>query len=605
MSVTGGMIGFMKRMLEEYKSLRGRTKDSGVRPFWDVVVITTADEDQRKAFQLQIDDKAGRRELPLDLPIHVVTDPPGTRIGNGGSTLTALEHLHNEYGAEMYQMKTLLIHAGGWSQRMPSASVLGKVFSALPHGEPLYQMLDLKLAMYWSLVDKMKPGVLLVCADDFLVYNLGSDSDWSIPDTGFTAFAHPSSIEMGRTHGVYVIADQDKINRQRHVSIEECLEVLQKPTDERMEKQGAILEGQGPFVFADDLTLEGKVVYTDSSFYFGTDVMKSLLDLKKKIGHITCEIDAYGDFLQALGPRATAEYIDMTGNISLMTSDLKDTRMKVFNHLKGTDIHLLVMNASKFIHIGTTKEYIYHLCEDKEFQQQLSFSKDVFNVWTDSFNHNNHKRPKMEHESFGCVMHSLLPKTSSTPVRSVMEYCHFDVPVSVQHNTIVSNCQFLLAKVSNPPMVLTVPKGCFLHTVPICVDDSTEFVTIFLDIFDNIKKSCSSEDVTSLSFLGKTIEDFCSSSDLTVKELIPKDSSGNAADKISLWTLKLFAAQSSMTESFYFSLTEMKHLISGKKTAEPSSRRRLSMADLLKVKDVAAMLKYRRNLFQAITAAKN
>ncbi|XP_067661477.1 fucose-1-phosphate guanylyltransferase-like [Haliotis asinina] len=605
MSVTEGMIGFMKRMLEEYKTLRGRTKDSGVRPFWDVVVITTADEDQRKAFQLQIDDKAERRELPLDLPIHVVTDPPGTRIGNGGSTLTALEHLHAEYGEDMYQKKVLLIHAGGWSQRMPSASVLGKVFSALPHGEPLYQMLDLKLAMYWSLVDKMKPGVLLVCADDFLVYNLGSDSDWSIPDTGFTAFAHPSSIETGRTHGVYVIADQDESIRKKHITIKKCLEVLQKPTDERMEKQGAVLEGQGPFEFADGLTLEGKVVYTDSSFYFGTDVMKSLLDLKKKIGQITCEIDAYGDFLQALGPRATSDYIDLTGNISLMTADLKDTRMKVFDHLKGTDIHLLVMNASKFIHIGTTKEYIYHLCEDKEFQQQLSFSKDVFNVWTDSFNYNNHKMPKMEYESLGCVMHSSLPKTSSTPIRSVMEYCHFDVPVSVQPDTIISNCQYQLAEVSHAPKVLTVPKGCFLHTVPICIDNRTEYVTIFLDIFDNIKKSCFSDKVTSLSFLGKTIEDFCSSSNLTLKELIPKDTSGNAVDKLSLWNLKLFATQSSMTESFDFSLTEMKHLISGKKMTEPTSCRRLSMADLLKVKDVAAMLKYRRNLFQAITASKN
>ncbi len=52
-----------------------------MRPFWDVVMLTTADEDQRTAFNLQIEDKMERKELPLNLPIYVVADPPGPRIG--------------------------------------------------------------------------------------------------------------------------------------------------------------------------------------------------------------------------------------------------------------------------------------------------------------------------------------------------------------------------------------------------------------------------------------------------------------------------------------------------------------------------------------------
>lgn len=60
----------------------GKKKDSLGRAFWDLVVITTADEAQKEAFQLQIDEKFRRHELPVDLTVHVVPDPPGVRTGN-------------------------------------------------------------------------------------------------------------------------------------------------------------------------------------------------------------------------------------------------------------------------------------------------------------------------------------------------------------------------------------------------------------------------------------------------------------------------------------------------------------------------------------------
>ena len=59
----------------------GGKKDSGVRPFWDVLVLTTIDTLQQEAFQLQIEEKSQRGELPVDLDIHVICDPPGVRIG--------------------------------------------------------------------------------------------------------------------------------------------------------------------------------------------------------------------------------------------------------------------------------------------------------------------------------------------------------------------------------------------------------------------------------------------------------------------------------------------------------------------------------------------
>lgn len=51
------------------------------KEFWDVVVLTAVDEDQRIAYEFQIKEKLSRRELPLGVPYHVFADPPGFKIG--------------------------------------------------------------------------------------------------------------------------------------------------------------------------------------------------------------------------------------------------------------------------------------------------------------------------------------------------------------------------------------------------------------------------------------------------------------------------------------------------------------------------------------------
>ena len=56
-------------------------KDASQGTFWDVVVITTADYAQKHVFELQIESKRKRNELPLNFPIYVVADPPGPKIG--------------------------------------------------------------------------------------------------------------------------------------------------------------------------------------------------------------------------------------------------------------------------------------------------------------------------------------------------------------------------------------------------------------------------------------------------------------------------------------------------------------------------------------------
>ena len=54
-------------------------------PFYDMVVLTAADKDQADAFQKQVDDKMDRGHLPLGVPYHVFSDPPGPKVGESNN----------------------------------------------------------------------------------------------------------------------------------------------------------------------------------------------------------------------------------------------------------------------------------------------------------------------------------------------------------------------------------------------------------------------------------------------------------------------------------------------------------------------------------------
>ena len=80
-----------------------------------------------------------------------------------------------------------------------------------------------------------------------------------------TALARPSSLYIGTTHGVYVMPERGS---QTLVDLSPCLEVLQKPSVEKMRKLGAVLDNGGE-----------EIVYSDSAFWFNMATMKKLINL--------------------------------------------------------------------------------------------------------------------------------------------------------------------------------------------------------------------------------------------------------------------------------------------------------------------------------------
>lgn len=84
----------------------------------------------------------------------------------------ALVELEKLYPKDLGESKVLLIHAGGFSKRLPNVSVTGKIFAVLPFGDPIFTMLEMKLASYIEFPARMSPGVSFFPCHALLCYRV-------------------------------------------------------------------------------------------------------------------------------------------------------------------------------------------------------------------------------------------------------------------------------------------------------------------------------------------------------------------------------------------------------------------------------------------------
>ena len=123
-----------EKKIQQFEAIRGKVKDNN-QAFWDIVVLSALDPSQKTAYEVQLKEKLERKELPLFTEYFVVNDTVGCKVGNGGGVLAVLDELEKIYGEELEKLKILILLSGGYSQRLPSASLLGKIFTAMPLGE--------------------------------------------------------------------------------------------------------------------------------------------------------------------------------------------------------------------------------------------------------------------------------------------------------------------------------------------------------------------------------------------------------------------------------------------------------------------------------------
>nr|XP_012803208.2 fucose-1-phosphate guanylyltransferase isoform X1 [Jaculus jaculus] len=575
-----------QRKLRRFSELRGKPVAAG--EFWDVVAITAADDKQELAYKQQLTEKLRRKELPLGVQYHVFVDPAGTKIGNGGSTLCALQCLESLYGDKWNSFTVLLIHSGGYSQRLPNASVLGKIFMAVPLGNPIYQMLELKLAMYIDFPARMSPGVLVTCADDIELYSIGKFDCISFNKPGFTALAHPSSVAVGTTHGVFVLDSSNPVEH-RDLEYRLCHRFLHKPSVEDMQHFHAVcrpgnvpqqdLAGEGTAC----LQLDSEYVYTDSLFYMDHKSAKKLLDFYEDIGTLNCEIDAYGDFLQALGPGATVEYTRNTSNVTKEESPLVDMRQRIFHLLKGTPLNVIVLNNSKFYHLGTIEEYLFHFTSGSSLGTELGLQPIAFSVLPDN---------TVCSGRMSCIIHSILDSRCSVAPGSVVEYSRLGADVSIGENSIVSSSHF------TPHTAL--PANSFVCSLSLKINGHSQYSTVVFGMQDNLKNTVKTlSDMKELQFFGVCFPTCLARWNLKVTEELFSGSKVH----LSLWNARIFPVCSSRTESVAASL-KMLNAVKNSTVFSLNDFKLLSIEEMLVHKDVQDMIAYRDQIFLEISVNK-
>ncbi|NWZ87295.1 FPGT guanylyltransferase, partial [Poecile atricapillus] len=549
---------------------------------WDVVLLTAADAAQAGAFREQLAEKLRRGQLPRNVRYLVCADPPGPRIGNGGSTLHALRCLEEQYGDQWTSFTVLLIHSGGYSQRLPSASALGKIFTAVPLGDPVYQMLELKLAMYIDFPRHMKPGVLITCSDDIELYSTGATETITFDKPGFTALAHPSDLAVGTTHGVFVL-DPSSFSGTGGVEYGSCYRFLHKPDVETMQQSGAVCvrrdhpQLSSPGSRGDSDTAP-ECVYTDSVFYMDHSTAKQLLLFYKQMGTLCCEIDAYGDFLQALGPGATPDYTKNTSNVSKEDSGLVGVRQQLYSLLQGTALNVIVLNNSQFYHIGTTQEYLFHFTAESKLRFELDLQPVAFSIFPDT-------AKSLDQLS---IIQSILEPGCVIGPGSVIEYSRIGPEVSVGKGSIVSGSCIYFS--------VDIPSNCFLSSVSVKVTDRVEYVTMAFGVGDDLKRSVKLlSDIRSLRFFGASFPECLDLWSIEASDQL--FSSGDTS--LGLWTARIFPVCSTLSESVRISLN-MLNAVQHKSAFKLSGFQLLSVEEMLTYKDVEDMLRFRKQIYDEI-----
>ncbi|NXR12910.1 FPGT guanylyltransferase, partial [Semnornis frantzii] len=500
--------------------------------------------------------------------------------GNGGSTLHVLQCLEELYGDKWTSFTVLLIHSGGYSQRLPSASALGKIFTAVPLGDPVYQMLELKLAMYIDFPRQMAPGVLVTCSDDIELYSTGEAEALAFRQPGFTALAHPSELALGTTHGVFVL-DPSRVSGRAGLLAVPCQRFLHKPDVGTMRQCGAVLarpSRAGPCSSGEqsDPGTGSECVYTDSVFYIHHSTAEQLLAFYKQIGSLCCEVDAYGDFLQALGPGATPDYTTNTSSVTKEESQLVEVRQKLYSLLKGTALNVLVLSNSKFYHIGTTREYLSHFASDSKLSFELDLLPVAFSICSGTL------------DPSASVIQSVLEPGCVIGSGSVIEYSRIGPQVSVGKSSIISG--------SHIDVKVAVPSNCLLSSLSVRMNSQVRYVSMVFSVEDDLKRSVKAlSDIHSLQFFGVSLLECLDLWGLKVShQLFSGDNT-----RLGLWAARIFPVCSTLSESVRMTLT-MLHSVQHRSAFELGSRELLSVEEMLTYKDAEDMLKFRKQIYDEI-----
>ncbi|KAF9403049.1 hypothetical protein BGX21_007354 [Mortierella sp. AD011] len=434
--------------------------------FWDIVVVTAGDHQQQVVYERQIDRMLDLKRIPTQAKYHVIEDPPGSKIGSGGSTFLVMAKLSNLYSHDyLSTARVLLIHAGGYSTRLPHVS-------ARADSQDGIQVLDLKLALYLHLLESMPPGVFLTSADGIELFSSKLPFPSEPKPYTITALAHPSSTWIGSTHGVYLLQDPEgriledmKLEpKDQSALLLKCQQFLHKPSLDVMQNTPNVIHNHSTIGKND-------VVYTDSCYYFDPQTAKIMANTYKSLD-AECDLEAWADIL------CFQDQFSLISTTSTTPSPHSRGRQIVKRAFQesGVELDVMVLNASKFYHLGTMQEFLEGTCTDLPFMAELN----------------------IRNRDAGIAIVGSLPPLDSiggespndeNKFRSVGATAHIHPPVYIENSSIPSSVSIhphsiIVDSDLQPDAV--VPRDTCIFTLQL---QEHEFVTFTFSVKDDMKRA--------------------------------------------------------------------------------------------------------------------
>ncbi len=540
---------------------------------WDDVVLTAANTRQAQAYQYQLDLRRKLDMLPTSTSFHVIPDPQGQRVGSGGATLHVLSHLAKKLsGASdeatattldniFQKRKILLLHSGGDSKRLPQYSAFGKIFAPIPRllvsGRPS-TLFDELFAALIGLPSRMNPGVVTASGDVLLLFD---HSQLALNRPGFTGIAIPAPPAIASHHGVFVAQDGPRVEAFLH-----------KPSLPLMQKAGA-LRNDG------NVAIDTGIVYFDPTVAtqlcaaaYGTD---SWLEDVIQAG---IPLNFYGDFLKPLAPATDHDdYIHDTSDSELCPA-IQDLREKIWQKLRGTDFFAQTLAPAKFLHFGSTREYLQLVTMDDTDIQALGGRRRISHFHDDDC---------LLDENI-CLLHSSIGSKTTIARGSVVEFSEIGQSCRLQGECIVSN-------IALPPGS-TVPPKTVIHALPVLQKNASEtaHVVRIWGVDDNPKTA-----FPDCTLFGKPLKELLEQWEITPLEIWPEASSN--AER-TLWNARLYPVGLSLSEAWNRSawllqrLRTPQNVLAAPPTAWLQSQRE-SLHSSYEDADMAAVETYQENLF--------
>lgn len=467
---------------------------------WDWIVLTASNDNQAKAYQLQIDKRLHEKRLPIGTNFCVVPDYKNERVGSGGATLNVIRYLAEKDGInELLNKKILIIHSGGDSKRIPQYSACGKIFAPVPRLLPngnISTIFDELIIAASDIPNRCGKGMMIFPSDTEILFNSLQIDLMSCDAAGLSIKA---PVTEGQDHGVFLQDDTTNGNVSKIVK-----QFVHKKSETVLRSLGAVDEFDQVDIDTGCIWLSSKII----------NALYSLISVGNKFNIRKFEqfvnpkvcLNFYADFVYPLAKKASLSEYFLEKPENGFSDELKQCRKKIWNKLNEYNLSLVKLIPAKYIHFGMTHE-MYDL-----------FVNDILDYTYLGWN-----RRILTNSNRGTVINSYISKDTILPEKCYIENSTID-HCQIGNGTILSNTD-----IEN----CTIPANVVMHTLKL---NNGKYVCRIYGKNDNPKSAYTSP------FMGSSISELIKYTKIEMNEIWDKDIP-------SIWNARIYPECDSATEA--------------------------------------------------------